>query len=818
MHHDFAYFKEFNAAELEDVIHEHFHVLLTGHVHRSKNATFLTHQEGIFHSTSAACLVSGTDSTNLGYTSFELDAETDEVRVTVSRVVDHAVRHDAPVTIAIPIRGVKQEQNELRKTIRKKYGQELLSANDLLIDDGGGKASFLDLFTEPALLRKSSLDTMSSGSRGHRVSLSSLTFTTDAFLVIGKDKSGRTSLLKKIHLDLLHEFSQQGLLPYYVDFRTLQGETRPFNLVRRLSEYYEMSQARAKAAMERYGVKLLLDNYHVADGSMNGELQRLLEENPLVTFLATAEESLARNYESFEFGNRQHTNLFLHNITRSDVRLLAKKWPNLPVDKRDEIIDKVDKLCRQLNLPLNYWTVSLFMWVFERNLGSKIQNNVELIQLYVDGMLDRERMIINRSEKIGFEDFKLYVSSVAHFLLTEHFKRGYACSWLELTQFTGKYIQENKKFVIGNEKVVRLMLDRGIVKEVAPDLYSFRLNGVFEYFLALYMNDHPEFRREIFENERLYLSFGNELELYAGFNRLDEEFIRNLLARTREIYRGVNERMGIGASVDANLRAKVESANNLIPGLLNNPAGDRALSDEEKDQLMDDVRPIDVQTAEVERKRFYEGLEEDSEVLEQALRILARAYRASAIRSEALQNEVFDFVLDSACNLGFILIEETEAWRAEMELKRGEEFGRTVLQMMTNFIPLLVQTFLNDWLAQPNLERIFNERIVALKENAGTNQYKLTMLYLLLMDIDVRAIERRLPEAQQVIHERGLRFTVLLKLYFYLMFKSTPSSPLEKFLVGAIEKEQMNLNPHYDKRKLKQMLADRLRQKRGGQG
>ena len=56
-------------------------------------------------------------------------------------------------------------------------------------------------------------------------------------------------------------------------------------------------------------------------------------------------------------------------------------------------------------------------------------------------------------------------------------------------------------------------------------MYSFRLNGVFEYFIAYYMTLDEEFLSSALEDKSYYLSFANEFELYAGFKRDNIDFL-----------------------------------------------------------------------------------------------------------------------------------------------------------------------------------------------------------------------------------------------------------------------------------------------------
>ena len=78
------------------------------------------------------------------------------------------------------------------------------------------------------------------------------------------------------------------------------------------------------------------------------------------------------------------------------IRTLTQKWSSIPENRKDVVIDKITQIFSQLNMPTNYWTVSLFLWIFEKTNETNFHNNFELIQLYIDGILDRKISLLIR--------------------------------------------------------------------------------------------------------------------------------------------------------------------------------------------------------------------------------------------------------------------------------------------------------------------------------------------------------------------------------------------------------------------------------------
>ena len=813
LHHPISDFKDFNSSELEDLIFHHFHLMFSGHVHKKKQSTHITSDEGIFCCVSPATLsLFDNTSSRIGFTILSIDIDTFEIAI-ANNIYDKVENLFLPVPILkvnIPLNQIKHEQNEFRKTLRKRFREEVDTANDLFISVNGENISngFLNIFTNPILKNKSKTELQGKNIDSTKITLDEITSNKSSYIIFGKDKSGKTSLLIKAKLDLLNNFSNEKIIPFYIDCKDYKNQDRQPDFVTLLSRYYEMNKSKVKELLKQYHLTLLIDNYDSGIILFNAQLTQFLEEYPNVSFIACTEETLSRSYESLKIGTLQHSNLWIHEISRNEVRELTNKWPNLSEEKKEHILDKISQIFYQLNIPMNYWTVSLFIWVYEKNSDANFHNNVDLIQLYVDGLLERNKIAFDKNSKINFDDFKIFISELAVYLIKNHEKNSYSADYIELINFTHGYREKNKKFVIGVEEIVDILLEKGILKKRTDSRYTFRLNGVFEYFLAYYMKDNREFRNQAIDDNHYYLSFSNELELCSGFNRRDEELLSLIFEKTKLIYDETNKKYSGNGSPDQNLTAKIVEVYDISVPLQEITNGNQlALSPQKQDELIEEFKPIEIQKAEVERKQYYESIESNPENLEKALFILSRVYRNSSLSNDSLNNDILDFILESACNLGFSLIDDT----SEMELRNNEdasnsEQGKTLMKLMTNFMPLIVQTFLYDALAQNNLERIILEKIEMLKLDKKHNQFKLMLLYFLLIDLDVKANKNYIDEVIDNIDLVILKQTALIKLYTYLMFKSYKNPTFERFIIKRIEMQQVKINPAFDKAKFHQNI------------
>ena len=78
-------------------------------------------------------------------------------------------------------------------------------------------------------------------------------------------------------------------------------------------------------------------------------------------------------------------------------------------------------------------------------------------------------------------------------MLKNHRPNVYSCSYEELIEFISSLIKGNPRIVGEAKDVFDYLMETGILKK-KENRYTFRLNGIFEYFLAAYLLDNPTFK------------------------------------------------------------------------------------------------------------------------------------------------------------------------------------------------------------------------------------------------------------------------------------------------------------------------------------
>lgn len=796
MHHPLSDFKYWNSQVLEDIIFKDYHLMFSGHTHKKRDTIHIVPEIGMYSCSSAATL-SADGVSKIGYSIVEINLE--DYKLIINNKLyqtDENIFYSAePVLGQIPVSEKKQSENKFRETIRKRFNEQLEKASDLFLSysDRKDKSDFLDLFTEPIIDENSRALVGKNTNNGKKISIDFLIKSKDNQVLFGKDKSGKTSILYKILLDCLNEFSSNNVLPLYINCSELIRSENEIDIIKSIRTFYELSIDDAVKLSDRFHIKILLDNFDENEKYILSPLNEYISKSKNASIVATAEETLLNAFSNKTINGTSFNNKFIWDIGRSQIRTLTNKWPSISNDGKEILLEKIHKVFTQLNIPSNYWTVSLFIWIFEKNADATFRNNFQLIELYIDNLLDKESFVSKESiYKIDFEDFKSYLSELAHFLITDEGIINYNISYVDLIIFTSNYKKKNRKFVIEVEDIVKIIIEKGVLKKIDNKLFTFRLNGVFEYFLAFYMNDNHSFRDDVIDDGHFYLSFGNEFEICAGFDSKNVNFVKKIYEKTKEIFEPINSLYNF-SKIDDHFKVKIQDKLKIdlrLPQLLKSCI--KPISIESQDVIFEEILGDNNKIAEVQQKKYYDKIETNSDNLEKSLFILSRVFRNSKFKNLELEDEIFDFILNSSCTLGFELMDEVEDNKLNFINDKTTEDD--LMKLLIQFVPIVIQTFFYDALVQNNLETILLEKIEHLKKDSQNNQLKLLILYFSLIDLNLKQNSKYIDEVIEILNLGVLKQISLIKLYIYLATRVNQNKILEAKIKKSIKAQEIKID------------------------
>lgn len=788
MHHDMHDFKDFVMLDIEDIIYEKCHLLLTGHYHKSRASLHVANEVGLLHSSAAATVNVYDNSSKFGYTIIDIDdyyhlSIHNYVRVDGQYIAEPVIGQD------LPMNEDKKSANKFRKNMRKLKNDAISRANDLFVTgrdirDNKGYG-FIDLFGNPVIKDKSIQEIINENKAGNVFSLQSILESQDNIMLYGSDKCGKTSLLWKLQLDALDNFDKLQIIPVLIDCDDYKYD-RKLNIRNDLQNKLELNRKNFDLILDRYTILVLLDNYDNRNKHIEEHINDGLNNIPHIRIIACGEERLSSGVEKTTIADKQMKNLFIHSITYKEIHDLTMKWPNISIDRKREFEEKIEKLFEQIHIPLNYWTATLFLWIMEKTDQSNIRNNFELVQLYIDELLDKKGIVQYAEINIQYSELQTYLGNLAESLL-KHEKEEYSITYQELVNMTEEHISTHKKYTETSNNTINTLLKKGVIYENKEGRYTFRLKGVFEYFLALRMSESSEFLDKVKGAWNYYLSFGNEFELYAGFKKDDVDFVKFIFDRTKEILSPLTK-LDDYYRIDEHLRndvvrisSNIASASSVLMQKID--YNDDNADDEEGGLIMLNT-PSPIDNSKVERKKRYEDYSLCADTIMKALFILSRVYRNSNIcdfEEDNTPDEILNFVLTGSCNMGLRFMNECEN---SPSIK--ESNTRNLVKALLQFMPIVVEAFLYDAIAQKNLKRVIEEKLVELKNAPEGNQFRIFLLTFILLDLDLESYYPLLYDLDMYIDKGVLRYASYCKILIYAVKNSDNASMRERLIKKAV--------------------------------
>lgn len=768
-HHPFSDFKYFNQIEIKKRILDNFLICMNGHTHNLENSVFFNKNEGMVNITSEAsfCNISKLEKT--GFSIVDLDL--DNMKVSLSNYrYDGDIYYDYGTSkeIEIPVETVRREIINFNWKVFDLYNNESEKLSKLFVTYESGK-KFEDLFSIPNIKNTSetSFKTVANKGKAQKISHEKL-INRSNFIVYGKDKCGKSIIAYNTYLELLKNFSENQILPILID-----DGIKDFDLHQILRDKFNVNKAKAEEILNNIHIKLIIDDYEKLDENIKPLISDHFDNHKNHSYLITTGETILSEYKEIKIDSTRAEIAFIHDLTEKEITNITTLVVSSDKEIVTDVVKKIKLTLKQLNIPYNYWTISLFVWIFKANSKKQFNDNFELIELYIDNILDKEFLINDTNFKASFDDLKGFLSYLAIHLIKDFESENYKVTFPQLIEIISKYKIEYPKFVVEENQLFKLLCDKSILKN-ENNFYTFRLKGVFEYFVAFYLKDDETLRNQIIENDSHYLSYSNELELIAGFNKRDKEFVEKIFKKTHTFYDSINQGYKSIGNEDINFQNRSQ---HLIVKLDEYRTGVSKLLKKEfvnpNSLLINETFNSDIKT-----KKIYEQIDINSENLERLLFILCRVYRNSNLKDSEFTNEVFEFILESSCNLCFFLIDNEY-----QDVDENNEF----LKVFSKMIPLVIQGFLNNSVSQSNLEQIYLNKIKELKQQKEENQLKLFIIYFLLIDLDLKNNKNYIDDLIEVIDNNFIKNAIIFKLISFVVFNKIISSATSDFLITRLK-------------------------------
>jgi len=358
------------------------------------------------------------------------------------------------------------------------------------------------------------------------------------FLIYGLKESGKTILLDKIFLEAIRKFNQLNKIPIYLkfsDFKTKEIE-------KIIKEYLGQPTKLIPEILNENDVIIFIDDITFSEKNLNqiSELKELLKKYPRIQLVATSdqatENAIPTDYLEhndvlkFEIG-------FIQNLNSQEIKELIGKWfVGKDIDLRANM-EKLLKSFVDFGLPKTPLSVTMFLWIFERQEKKPLNNSV-LVEMFIENLLEKTNLENIYSETFDFKNKQRFLSFISKFMRDNgDADLSYSINYVKLLDFASEYLKT--RFHGKPQRVLEDLIKRGILCFEDDNLVRFKSAFFFHYFLALHFDYDSEFKKHVLTDEN-YLYYIEEIVYYTGLKRDDVEMLHFTQSKLHEAFGDFN--------------------------------------------------------------------------------------------------------------------------------------------------------------------------------------------------------------------------------------------------------------------------------------
>lgn len=817
MHHHFNELIEFDTILTEKLLHTHFDILFCGHVHSPSNKYVIDPQGKLLILVAPGTLASNikTDSKNYSNGFSVIDINFDEAQINntfytytfpaTEFVLNTNISKDGTWNIDLP-KSEEVEKQINRQRIMNSIKDEYIGRIDSHLltfnTETDAPKCLTEIFVQPKLVYKELLGTDKEETIPN---LNDILDNGENYLFFGTKESGKTTLLDKIVIDALNPINDIKFIPVYLEFSKISTD-----IVTNIREYISLSKDQTKNALAKHKFLLLVDNLIVSDEYQDLAKLRQLQQLQLTyqtnikiiaTYNILYENQLPEHYSLLSKFN--FVTVTIKHFQSKQIRELTNKW-----FKNAELIDKPKKIETLINgflalsLPRTPFTVSMFLWIIEKQQNYKPINNSTLIENFIEKLLNKHSKGEILSDKFDYQNKVRLLAGIAYLMLKEE-NENYSVSHATIVTFISQYLKR-KEFDYNIEKILSDFIESGIFVKDNNNL-RFRFTCFFEYFLVMKMGIDPEFKKEVLDSNN-YLKYINEIDYFTGLNRDDAEILKIVVNRLEESYKDLKEKIDkSGPDIDDFFKQSVSNINITEDNVANIIPEYKATEDDF--EQIDDQRLLSQKTENgVAKKRSASILESIAQNLILSLKVLKNS---EEVEEENLKYNSYVKILKTSVYFPiFYKFYISFLLNKKLIPEKEKEVQFEILQFLPFYHELLLyQNMGTQKLAQTILRKIEEDNT-----SPGVSEFEKFMSVFLYADVRGKYYFEKLSEFINKANKKYIFDMSFAKIMNYYSFRSLDAESDLKYLnmIGDILIKAKGY-----KKDSKSRLMDQYKEKRG---
>ena len=804
-HHHYDFLSDFDKEIVEELLKQDFNLLFVGHTHRAK-AGFIQDPDGQLFTFCA----SGTLSSSIrspekkfenGFAVIDYDFENKKIISSFYKseypkkefIINSSIGNDGIWLVNIPF-GKDVEQIVFEQRLIKQISCDVIpQINCHLLShstDTSAPKSLNELFVMPHIVVKEEFDAEIEDKI--IASLTEIIFNSSNYIVFGTKESGKTIFIDKLLIETLETNKQHHQIPASIDFKELKDN--PLKLIR---EFWSKSNDEAKEVLEKYKVLLFIDNISFDDEDIYKlkALSKFLKDYPNIRYIATYQQLYEEDYPI----NIELTSMFNYNsitikqFKTKQIKELIKKW--FPESNKYDTPKKLETLTKAflaLNLPRTPFSVSMFLWIIEKQENFKPINNSTLIENFIEQILKKHDFKETQRERFGYDNKIWIISHIAYKMLKEE-KVNYSLSFSTFTSTVDKYLTDKRFDDFKTDKIVETLLNSGIFLKDNGDV-RFRFSCFFEFFLMKQMEKDSEFKDEVLAEEN-FLIYNNEIDYFTGIHRGETELLKLIIKRLEAGFSDLEE-MIMNAQAEKGYKnhdgffiSKDEKGNEK-PSLINQLNEEKVVTflpsnkptEQDLEVIEDNKLELQKQEKGISKKEGGNSLKNLGKLLVLALRVLNNSEEVLDKKNPNLKLESYSTALKKSILFAILHKAVFELFlhnQDKLPKEKVEEFAT-----MNKFLPLLHEMFLFDNIGSQKLTSVVRDKI-NLDKMENVSDFEKALSVFIYADIRGKDYDTIVSDFIKNVKTKYIEDLIFFKLITYYFYRAKDDES-EKFYLNLI--------------------------------
>lgn len=819
-HHPMEFFCDFDKESSKVLLYKKYDILFTGHVHELASSYTQDLIGNIFISIANSTIGDSPKERKYvnGYTIVNLYPN-DKIRACYRKYVEEHKVFVPNTDIGTPngckdfkiLKDDKLSEFEKNQTIvyslESRFCEKLNEHIIMSSSSTNATCSIDNLFVEPTILNcpQNSLKEEETV----KYAIDDIIGGTSNFLIYGLKESGKTILLDKMFIESIRRFNQFEKIPILLKFSDFKKK----DAIKVLKEFLSIPNQEMDSFLSKNKILLFIDDFQFGEKSKEQivSLKELINKYRNIQIVASADQILENviptdyldENDIFKFNIS-----FIQNFNSNEIKQLIIKWFGGRQVDLQENMQKLIKSFVDFGLPKTPLTITMFLWIFERQENRPI-NSSALVEMFIENLLEKTNLENIYSETFDFKNKRRLLSFVSKYMKDKGDEDlSYAIDYVDLLAFMKDYLIT--RFTGQPQKVLDDLLKRGILTYEDDNLVRFKSAFFFHYFLALHMDNDPNFKQHVFSEEN-YLNYVEEIGYYTGLKRDDLSILLFTQDKLQEAFGSFNEDIKNNyLKIDNVLESKQKEGT--VTFQIDEKVSENKLSEKQVDEMYDkSLSVIPVQTS-VPKKDYkkYDTKKNIDLVLKLASTVLKNSEDVDDFEAK---KRAFSNTLTSS--ISFLMQYRDSLIIHYVKFKKQpSHFPKNIdFNLFIKVIPLIHQVVMFDWIGTQKLRPVIIDKIEKDKLTLNISEFEKSLSVFMHGDIrgtDYPEVIRDFVKKSKFNYIKDLSFLKIMS-YFHLR---TNSKDLDTFYLKLMAEIKQDLG-RLDKSQKSQFMKELEDKKKG---